>query len=1175
MIRISDFFLFWVVIISIFPSTIFSQTNPLVNIAIQHLEKNHKEIHLTKDDISNYEISDLYTSKHNGVTHVYLQQHLENINIRNAIININILPNGKVLNMGNRFIPNLSKRINTTIPTIQPVQALEKVIEKFGSVSEFNLEEKERVNEKHLIFENEGIARRPIPVKLVFESLEDKTVRLVWQVEFFQLDGQHWWIARVDAVTGEILKYDDRIIHCNFNHSHDFCSPDNHLNFDKEDHKISQPAVEKIEAAPAPVIANSYNVYPIPLESPNHGDQELVVDPADVVASPFGWHDTNGVDGAEFTITRGNNVHAYQDIFNQNTSVGDEPDGGALLEFDFPHDESNNNPYTQVDAAVVNLFYWNNTIHDLWYQYGFDEVSGNFQANNYGNGGNDDDWVQAEALDGSGTNNANFGTPPDGGNPTMQMYIWTNNNLPSSPSLLTATAPSTVAGDYEMVKLGFGGDLPTTPIESQVVLVDDGTDETSDACEDILNGADITGKIAMIDRGNCQFGVKALKAENEGALAVIICNNDDDPIFAGGPGTDGGAVTIPVIMISLNDCNTLKLGLPDLTVQIMATDFSIPMPGPSGIDGDFDNGIIVHEYGHGISNRLTGGPSAGGCLSNFEQAGEGWSDWFGLVMQTNSNDSGEEGRGIGTYALDQNTNGEGIREFRYSRNMNINPHTYADVNSVAVPHGVGSVWAVMIWDLYWNMVDLYGFDDDLFTGEGGNNKTMQLVLDGLKLQECNPTFIDARDAIIAADVANFDGIHECLIWETFARRGLGVDAEAGGVESFDIPDACRLELKITKTANQEVLAGNVLAYTIDVRNDSPELQTNVVVMDELPLGVELIMATVSCSNFSLDNNILTINLGNIEAGGSMICTYNVLVASTPFTTVSFEDGIENGDDNWAIESPVGDSDWGFDGNSFEGNFSWYAENIDSESDQRLTTDFEYPIEGDSPALSFWHSYNTEQTWDGGVVEISTNGGNTWNDLENNFIQNGYDGNLMVNQASPISGQPAFHGNSGGYIQSVIDLTSYLGENALFRFRLGCDGAVGGNGWYIDNVTLFESFHDINNNACVTSDESDTECSDVTTVVLENTTSTNNVENNVGVSVFPNPSDGKIFIKIETQNNQPATFSLTSLDGRLLKTKSVEYSNGTFEFNISGFPKGIYSLQIQSEETIIIEKIILQ
>ena len=57
-------------------------------------------------------------------------------------------------------------------------------------------------------------------------------------------------------------------------------------------------------------------------------------------------------------------------------------------------------------------------------------------------------------------------------------------------------------------------------------------------------------------------------------------------------------------------------------------------------DGGYDNLVIIHEYGHGISNRLTGGPGAAGCLGNSEQMGEGWSDWYGLVMTMEPGDAG-------------------------------------------------------------------------------------------------------------------------------------------------------------------------------------------------------------------------------------------------------------------------------------------------------------------------------------------------------------------------------------------------------------------------------------------------------------------------------------------------------------------------------------------------------
>src|SRR5690606_32244123 len=97
-------------------------------------------------------------------------------------------------------------------------------------------------------------------------------------------------------------------------------------------------------------------------------------------------------------------------------------------------------------------------------------------------------------------------------------------------------------------------------------------------------------------------------------------------------------------------------------------------------DGSFDNGVVVHEYGHGISNRLTGGPSQANCLQNGEQMGEGWSDFFGYILTMKSTYSGDQGLGFATYAAGQTTSGVGIRPAKYSTDFAENDYTYGDTN---------------------------------------------------------------------------------------------------------------------------------------------------------------------------------------------------------------------------------------------------------------------------------------------------------------------------------------------------------------------------------------------------------------------------------------------------------------------------------------------------------------
>jgi len=138
-----------------------------------------------------------------------------------------------------------------------------------------------------------------------------------------------------------------------------------------------------------------------------------------------GWMGTS-------TVTTGNNVEAYLDTNADNAPDANNTTGlsnghafSSTQNFTFPF-STTADPRTQQAAVVTNLFYFNNFMHDFSYGLGFTESAGNFQTNNYGRGGLGADSVRAEAQDGSGTNNANFATPPDGQRPRMQQYLFTN-----------------------------------------------------------------------------------------------------------------------------------------------------------------------------------------------------------------------------------------------------------------------------------------------------------------------------------------------------------------------------------------------------------------------------------------------------------------------------------------------------------------------------------------------------------------------------------------------------------------------------------------------------------------------------------------------------------------------------------------------------------------------------
>lgn len=755
-----------------------------VETAREHLQRNSQALGLTGADVSEAVVSSSVLSRHTGVTHVYFEQRHRGIAVSGGIANVNVRKDGSVLGAGSRFVPDLAARAGGQVALTSAVEAAAAAADQLGLVSPVKAARRFEVLARGdsagegLTLSTGGVAERPIEARLMWVPVAGG-VRLAWRLEIEPLGGEHWWHVFVDAQDGAALGRYDLVAH----DSADAIAA-----------AIARPRPARTArpgGAPEFPITDGarYNVFPLPFESPSDGPRSLVTGAADPASSPFGWHDTNGIAGPEFTRTRGNNAHAYADRDNNNVpDPGSDPDGGAALDFDFPLDLSAR-PLDSRPAIVTNLFYWNNVVHDITYRYGFDEAAGNFQVNNYGNGGLGNDDVRAEAQDGSGRNNANFGTPVDGNRPRMQMYEWRS----ALPNPITVAAPSPIAGTYYGPMAGFGESLVTTgPISGTVVLVNDGVGATADGCEPFAVPA---GAVPLMDRGNCTFVVKVKNAQNAGAATAIVANNLPGAAAFGMGGADP-TITIPSVMITFEDGALFKANLPlDATV-------ADGTGGAPDRDSDLDAGVIAHEYGHGISNRLTGGPAIVSCLNNAEQMGEGWSDWFALTLTPSADDRPATPRGVGTYVSFEPPDGIGIRPTPYSTDTAVNPSTYAwvaDTLNISQPHGIGYVWNSMLWEVYWNLVDRYGFNPDLYApwSTGGNNLALQLVMDGMKLQPCRPGFVDGREAILQADLALTGGANQCEIWRGFSKRGLGTSASQGsplsrtdGVEAFDLPASC-------------------------------------------------------------------------------------------------------------------------------------------------------------------------------------------------------------------------------------------------------------------------------------------------------------------------------------------------------------------------------------------------
>ncbi len=758
-----------------------SEVNAYKKIVSNYLSEKKSEWKLTDKDITDWSVSSCYTNPKSGVTYFYLHQEVNGIRIFTAVSAISI-KDGKVQTFSKRIFPDAASRVNTGQTAFTPLKAIDFAAQHL-EISQYSapkfISADRSLNRSYY---TSDLSTEKIRVDLVYQQVNEK-FRLAYDVNVRLKSKNHWWNMRIDAIDGKLLSKNDWTTSCDFDAPGSSASAGNFTN--------TNSSVNPNSGSQHNALAASYRVFALPLEAPNFGASTLVPDPADPIASPFGWHDTDGITGPEFTITRGNNVYAYDDIANID-APGTSPNGTATLTFDYPINFTQQ-PGTYLDASNTNLFYVNNMVHDILSHYGFDEVSGNFQEKNYSGNGAGNDYVVAECQDGGGTNNANFSTPDDGQNGWMQMYLWSG----GANGFFIVNSPAPIAGNYACVEATFGPGI-SSPITEDVVIANDGSGTTTDACSPLTNGSAMAGKIALIDRGTCNFADKVLAAQNAGAIAVLVANNSGGAPFAMGGNANSGLVNIPSVMISQANGTMIKNSINGgATVNVTldpASSVSVDL------DGSLDNGIVLHEFGHGVSNRLTGGPLNSNCLFNSEQGGEGWSDYFSLLFTMKPGDAGPDSRGIGTFALGEPSTGDGIRRFPYSTNMGVNPLTYSDVAVNNEVHDVGEVWCVTLWDMTWNLIDQYGFDGDWINGQdsAGNHIALSLVIEGMKLQPCNPGFLDGRDAILLADDNLYGGVHKCLIWDAFAKRGMGFDAIQGTsetgdeTEGFALPPICMI-----------------------------------------------------------------------------------------------------------------------------------------------------------------------------------------------------------------------------------------------------------------------------------------------------------------------------------------------------------------------------------------------
>ncbi len=852
-------------------------------IARRFVQTRSDAFRLSANEINALTVAREYRTEHNGVTHVTLQQAHRGIPVFEGDVTTHIARNGEVVAASGALVSRLAETINATEPTLTAEQAL-RIAGDYAAVSTTTLQRQTLAGKT--IFKADKYERDVTP-ELVYFPLATESTRLAWQMTLWLRDTPDVYLLIVDAERGSLLYRR------------------NLTNYEQANYEQAQPTGPRGQVFTG--------------ESPRPNLPVVTTNPPTVerVELPFRATPFNGRE----TFTSGDphhdwwNAKAPNDLISNNTSTyldrdasPNQPDSPRLTVtdglFNFPLDLSlapTTNDYQK--AAQANVFYWVNRYHDILYQFGFNEAAGNFQTDNFTFGGRGNDAVNAEVQDGSGTNNANFSTPADGGAGRMQMFLWT---------------------------------------------------------------------------GNPQR------------------------------------------------------------------------------DGDFDQGIVIHELTHGLSNRLVaglGGLQGGGM-------GEGWSDYFGIVLLAKEGDDLNGSYAVGQYATNNYT--RGIRRFPYSSNTSVYPYNYGDVRLTSVVHPTGEIWCNTLLEMRASLIRQHGFQE-------GQRQSIQLVVDGMKLSPRTPSFLDARNAILLADKVNNGGANQCLLWQAFSKRGLGFAAESLAandnfpLESFDAPPSCNPAATLTLD-RKSYFSGETMRVSLGDRNATNATGAVRVRVTSLPSGDEETYALTPDAVFNgAFNGAVRISNSTIQKGDGIVqasltardrlrVTYEDAdngAGATVTITKEFglagenrlyEDNLESGNRGW-LPMEIG-SPWNLTiARAASGTASFtdspgtnYANNA-SYSLRSPRFDFSGM---DGVTLAFSQSFAFENLFDYGLVEASMDDGATWTRVA------------------------AFTGTLATFTPARVILDGLAGaRNVRLRFRVQSDTNTNSDGWYVDDIRVIGRQSDVN------------------------------------------------------------------------------------------------------------------
>lgn len=416
-------------------------------------------------------------------------------------------------------------------------------------------------------------------------------------------------------------------------------------------------------------------------------------------------------------------------------------------------------------------------------------------------------------------------------------------------------------------------------------------------------------------------------------------------------------------------------------------------------EGSMDGDVIAHEYGHGVSNRLVP-MTLSGAINQAGSLGEGWSDAVSFLRW------GDDV--IGEYVTG-NAN-RGIRSSRY----NAHTDTYGDYSlGVTSPHRNGEIWAATMYDIR----VLLGLDT-----------TTQLVLDGMRSTPNgpSPTFLDARDGILANDAAANGGANRCALWTAFAGRGMGTGAVSNGLhavptEDFSLPPECLPAADANgpyvtpegtnvsldgsgSTAGSDPSAGAIVSYDWDLDDDGQFDDASGPAVDFTAVGQDGV--------FDIGLQV-TDAWGNTSTDSSTVTVTNVLptVSIDPITAID-EFGTTT------VSGTITDPGWldvltatiDFDDGAGPQNLSGVLENVRPDATFTFSVDHQYGDDGtfEVEVTGFDDDGSSSSTADANVanvdplVTIDTSGEQVYDGVSAFIVEAGEDLTVPADVADPGS-----------------------------------------------------------------------------------------------------------------------------------------------------------------------------